>query len=446
MKIVIAGAGDIGFHLAKLLTSEQKDIVLIDTNEDVLEYASTHLDVLAIKGDSSSISTLNDAGVKGADLFLAVTTFENTNIVSCILAKQLGAKRAIARVSKHEFLTKEQKAVFKNLGVDRLIFPTQLAAYEIERLLQMTQVTDHFEFEGGKVVLIGITLDDNSPFVEKSLKEMNILYPQLTSRPIAILRNNETILPRSGTRLMPNDHVYFISLRAEVQKLLKIIGKKTGKIRNVMILGGEGIGKVTAKRLEKHYNVTIVDNKKECCKDLAEFLNNSLIIKGDPSNFELLKEEGLERMDALIAMTPNSETNIIACLMAEQSGIIKTIALVDNTDYTHISQNIGIDTIINKKLIAANNIFRFVRQGKIEAITSLHGVDAEIIEYILFHEGVLTENKLRDIKFPENAIICAVVRGSKSTIPTGELQLKINDRVIVLGVSDSMQALDEMFK
>lgn len=446
MKIVIAGAGDIGFHLAKLLASEQKDIVLIDTNEEVLEYASGHLDVLVIKGDSSSLSILQSAGVKDAALFLAVTTFENTNIVSCIIAKQLGAKQAIARISKSEYLSKEQKNMFKQLGIDKLIYPTQLAANEIERLLEVTEVTDLFEFEDGKVVLLGITLDQHSPFIEKTLRDMSIMFPDMNSRPIAILRGNQTILPRSATMLLQNDHVYFVSPKKEIQKLLKIIGKKSNKIKNVMILGGKGIGMVTAKRLENDYNITIVDSSKEVCKNLADELDNSLIIQGDPSNIELLKEEGLKNMDALIAMTPNSETNIIISLLAEQYGTRKTIVLVDNMDYTHLSQNIGIDTIINKKLIAANNIFRFVRKGKIEAITSLHGVDAEIIEYIIVREGKITEQPLRDLGFPENAIICAIVRGNKTIIPTGDFQLQVNDRVIVLGVTDSIKELDEMFK
>ena len=446
MKIVLAGAGDIGFHLAKMLSSEQHDIVLIDNNESVLDYAATHLDVLTVKGDSSSINILENANIQGTDLFIAATTHESVNIVSCILAKKMGAKQTIARVSKAEYSQKDQKHIFANLGVDKIIYPTQLAAFEIRRLLKLTQVTDNFEFEGGKMSVLGIVLEENSPFIGRSLREMDEMYPQMDSRPIAILRGHETILPRSSTTLRVKDHVYFITLAKDREHLLKIICSAKKTVKKVMILGGTGVGLEAAKLLEEIYDLTVVDKNKETCKNLIESLHDTLVIEGDPSNIELLREEGLDRMDAVIAVTPNSETNIIACLMAEQAGAAKTIALVDNTDYTHISQRIGIDTIINKKLIAANNIFRFVRKGKIEAITSLHGVDAEIIEYVIQKESALTQKPLRNIKFPANAIIAGVIREAESIVPNGNFQLQLHDKVVVLAVSSSIQKVDDLFR
>lgn len=446
MKIVLAGAGDIGFHLAKMLSSEQHDIVLIDTNESVLEYAATHLDVLTVKGDSSSVNTLSNANIKSTDLFMAVTTHESVNLVSCILAKRMGAKQTIARVSKAEYVEKEQKQIFTDLGIDKIIYPTQLAAFEIRRLLKLSKVTDNFEFEGGKMSVLGIVLGESSPFVGRSLREMDELYPQMDSRPIAILRGHETILPRSNTTLRINDHVYFITLAKDREQLLKIIGSDKRDVKKIMILGGATVGLETATLLEDQYDLTIVERDKETCKKLVDKLHDSLVIEGDPSNIELLKEEGLSRMDAVIAVTPNSETNIIACLMAEESGVYKTIALVDNTDYTHISQRIGIDTMINKKLIAANNIFRFVRKGKIEAITSLHGVDAEIIEYVIQEESALTQKPLRDINFPSNGIVAGVIRETESIVPNGNFQLKLHDKVIVLAVTSSIQKVDDLFR
>ena len=446
MKIVIAGAGSIGFHLAKKLSSQQQDIILIDSNQDVLDYAASHLDVLVIKGDSSSLEILKQAGVSDAGLFLAVTTFENTNIVSCILAKTLGAKQTIARISKSDLMSAEQKEVLKTLGIDKLIYPTELAAKEIVRLLELGTVTENFAFENGKISVIGITVTNESPVVGRTLKEINQLFPSLESRPIALLRGSTTIMPRSQTKLHHNDHVYFITLSDEVEELLEVVGKTPQKITNVMILGGTDLSYVTAKKLEEEYNITIVAESKSSCKHLTEILHNALIINGDPSNIELLKEEGMENMDAVIALTPNSETNIIASLMAEQIGVFKTVALVDNTDYTHISQHIGIDTIINKKLIAANNIFRFVRKGTIEAITSLHGVDAEIIEFVITKESRITSKPLRELKFPPNTIIGGIVRGEQSYIPDGDFQLANGDKVIVFAVSDSIDGLEKMFR
>ena len=445
MKIVIAGAGDIGFHLAKMLSSENHDIVLIDLNESVLEYASTHIDVLTVKGDSSSLSVLNDANTPKASLFIAVTTNESVNIVSCILAKQMGALQTIARVSKAEFFLPEQKQVFQELGVDKIIYPSKLASLEVSRLIKLAQATDNFEFEGGKISVIGVRLLQDSPFIGRTLKEMDEMFPQINSRPIAILRGKETILPRNNTRMNLHDHVYFITPQKDKNQLIQIISKKVKQIKNIMILGGEGVAFETALLLEKDYNITIVSENKFSCKRLVEHLHNSLVIEGEPSNFELLKEEGLANMDALIAATTNSETNIITSLMAGHLGVNKTIALVDNTDYTHISQHIGVDTMINKKLIAANNIFRFVRKGKVEAITSVSGVDAEIIEYVIHHESVLTQKNLRSLKFPENALIGGVIRGETSYIPNGDFQLEVNDKVIVLGMTSALGELENLF-
>jgi trk system potassium uptake protein TrkA len=445
MKIVIAGAGDIGFHLAKLLSSEQQDIVLIDTNQDVLDYAQTHLDVFTIKGDCSSLSILQKAQVNRANLFLAVTTYENNNIVACILAKKLGARQTIARVSNVEFLGDEQKQTFSELGVDKLIFPTLLASQEVERLVELSQLTDNFAFEGGKLNVVGVTLDDDSPFTGKTLKEIKDNHPGIESRAIAILRGDKTLLPRSQTRLVRNDHVYFIAKEESVSKIITLLTKQIKVIKNIMIIGGGDLGRYTASLLEKKYRVTIVEKDKELCKKLVETLDETMVIKADPSNIELLKEEGLEEMDAFIALTPNSEINIIASLMAEESGVFKTIALVDNTVYTHISQNIGVDTLINKKIIAANNIFRYVRKGKIEAIASLHGVDAEIIEYIIHKNNTLTKKPLRDLHFPENGIIAGVIRGEDSLLPSGDFQLQVGDKVIVFAMSNCIPRLDDLF-
>lgn len=446
MKIVIAGAGDMGFHLAKLLSSEQHDIVLIDSNQDVLDYAATHLDVITIKGDSSSLSILTKAMVDRAILFLAVTTSEKNNIVSSIIAKKMGAKQTIARIKNEEYLCGEQKGFFKELGIDKLISPVQLASQEVERLVELSEATDHFEFEDGMISVIGLTLDDSSSLINMSLNELKNFHPEISARPIAILRGHETILPRGRHILRRNDHIYFIVKKNEKEKLIKLLGKELHKIKKIMVIGGTELGVSIAKRLEKRYDVTIVEKSKNVCKELIEQLDDALVIKGDPSNQEILNEEGLLEMDAFVAVTPNSETNILTSLLAEQGGVFKTIALVDNTDYTHISQNIGIDTLINKKLIAANNIFRYVRKGKIEAITSLHGVNAEIIEFLVHKSNRLTKSLIKDLHFPKTAIIGGVIRGDQALIVDGNFQLQVNDKVIVLSMPESISKVEEMFR
>lgn len=445
MKIVIAGAGDIGFHLTELLAFENQDIVLIDTDQEVLDYAATHLDVLTLRGDSSSIDVLRQADVSRASLVLAVTTSEKNNLVTAILAKKMGARQAIARVNNQEYLEASQRAVFKELGVDSIISPIQLAADEIQRLVRECSFTDHFAFEEGRINLIGVTLDDYSPLVNKQLFDLGSVGTGISLRPIAILRGHRTIIPQGKTVLRRGDHVYFISKREDMDQLTNLIGKQNYKVRNVMILGGTDLGLATARRLEEEYSVTIIEKDKKCCKRLAEQLNNSLVINGDASNVNLLVEEGLDQMDAFIALSGNSETNIISSLTAKNHGVYKTIAQVENKEYIHISQNIGVDTLINKKLIAANNIFRFIRKGKVEAITSLHGVDAEIIEYIVHKSNKLTKKPLKDLHFPDTAIIGSVIRGEEVLIPEGDFQMQLHDKVIIFALPEAIDKLEELF-
>ena len=447
MKIVIAGAGDMGFHLARLLASEQQQIVLIDTDEDILDYARGHLDIIAIRGDSASIQVLEEAEVASAKMFLAVTTSEKNNLVSSILAKKMGAKTTIARVTNSEYLEPKQQANFKELGIDQIICPLALAAEEIEMLLLNCQVTDNFEFEGGKISLSGITVDNSSPIVGKSINEFISAEAQLQYKLVAILRNNEeTIVPDADTRIIAGDHLYFLATQERRSALLEALGQDMHKIKYVMMLGGSKLSLECARRVEEKYHLTIVEKDKEKCKRLAEALHNTLIIEGDPSNIELLKEEGLDRMDAVVALTSNSETNIIACLTAEKLGVYKTIALVDNTDYIHISQHIGVDTLINKKLIAANSIFTYIRKGKIKAITRIQGVDAEIIEYVIHKNNQLTKKPIKDLPFPKQAMIAAVVRDEASIIPDKDVTLNLDDKVVVFATNEAVGKIDNLFR
>lgn len=446
MKIVIAGAGDVGAHLAELLVFENQDIVLIDTNQEVLDYAATHLDVLTLHGDVTSIDILEQAEVKNAKMVLAVTTSEKTNLVAAVLAKKMGARLTIARVDNPEYLEEDQRSMFKELGVDNLISPRKLGAEEIFRLVKQCSFTDIFEFEEGKINLVGITVDSYSPLVNKKLSELKLADSTLTPIPIAILRGHRTIIPRGDTVFQRNDHIYFIARKENIGMVESIVGKKKVTVKNIMIIGGTDMAVTTAQRLENDYNVTLVEKEKACCRAFSEVLNNTLIINGNYSNIDLLEEEGLSNMDAFIALTGNSETNIIASLTAKNHGVYKTIAQVENKEYVHISQNIGVDTLINKKLIAANNIFRFVRKGRIEALTSLQGVDAEIIEFLIHKNNQLTRKPLKDLAFPDTALIGGVIRGEESLIPNGDFQLQMDDKVIVFALPEAINRVEKLFR
>lgn len=446
MKIIIAGAGEVGYHIAKLLSFENHEITLIDTNQETLDSAFNHLDILPVKGDASSREVLANASVNKVDLFMAVTTSEHVNLVAAILAKKMGAKKTIARVENPEFLEDNQRTIFNELGIDTMISPNYLVAKEISRLLEKTALTDIFEFEEGKLYLIGITVSESSVITGKNILEIDEILPDFPFHPIAILRGNNTIRPRGSTVVRAKDHLYFLVKNSEIERVTAFAGRMNKKVRNVMILGGEELTRLTASLIQNTYSVTIVESNKEKCKILLDKLDDCLIIKGDPTDLDLLKEEGLADMDAIISLMPNSESNIIAALMAEETGSIKSIALVDNTDYIRLSQNMGVDTLINTKLIAANNIFRFIRKGEVEAIASLHGVDAEIIKFKVKKENRLTRMPLGRLDFPEKALIAGVIRSHESHIPHGDFQLQLGDKVIVFVEPEAISKVEKMFR
>lgn len=446
MRIIIAGGGEVGYHIAELLSYEFHQITLIDIDQESLDNAFNNLDVLPVKGDAASRSVLSQADIAKADLYMSVTTSEHTNLVSAILAKKMGAKKTIARVENPEFMDEDQLKVFNELGVDTMISPNYLVAMAIKRLLKQTALTNIFEFEDGKLSLIGITVSERSFMAGKNILHIDELVPDFSFRPIAILRGNTTLSPRGTTIVRPRDHIYLMTKEDEIDQVSAFAGQMNKDVKNVMILGGGEIARLTAKILEPIYNITIVESDKEACKMLLETLTKSLVIKADPTDFEVLKEEGLEEMDALIALLPNSESNIIVSLMTEELRYIKTVALVDNVEYIRLSQNIGVDTLINTKLIAANDIFRFVRKGDIEAVTSLHGVNAEIIEFTVTRTGSVTRRPLNRLNFPPKALVAGVIRNETGHIPDGDFQLQLGDKVIVFAQPEAIGKVEKMFR
>ncbi|MEM9327111.1 MAG: Trk system potassium transporter TrkA [Bacteroidota bacterium] len=445
MRIIIAGAGDLGFHLARLLANEEQDIVLIDRNEDVLNHAANNLDVQTLRGSSTSYKTLDDANVGKADMLIAVTSDQETNITTAILGKQLGAKRTIARISNVEFLQRDRLDLRK-IGIDEVISPESLAAKEIRRLLKETALTDTFQFEKGMLSLIGITVDEQSELLDKTLTEAAYLNPDHNFTTVAILREDATILPHGNNKFKLNDHAYFIAQPDGIDRVMDLSRKERVDIKNVMILGGSKMGINTARQLGKKYNVKMIETRKDKCFHLADELTETMIINGDGRDVELLKEEGIHQMDAFIAVTGNSETNIISSLVAKNSGVKKTIALVENMDYIHLSQSIGVDTLINKKLIAANFIFRYIRRGQVIDLTSIHGVDAEILEFEVNGNSKILKRELRNLDFPKTAIIGGVIRKSRGYTVRGNFKFEPKDRVVVLSKPECIHHVESFFK
>lgn len=448
MKIIIAGAGDVGFHLAKLLSYESQDTYVIDFDGDKLNYINNHLDVFTKKGDATSIELLKEIGIESADLLLAVTESQNSNFTISVIGKALGVKKTIARIDNTEFLN--TKVIdFKKFGVDFMISPEELAANEIQMLLNQSSFNDTVEFEKGLFNVMGTSLGYKSPILDLTVKEAKDKFSMVDFITIAIKREgvSQTIIPRGDTVYHLKDQVYFSVPKKSINALYPIIGQEQVHIKNVMILGGSSIGFKTARNLcKENFKVKLIEKKREKALDIADKLTNTLVINGDGRDIELLEEEHIREMDAFISVTGDSETNIMSCLVAKSKGVKKTIALVENMDYINISQTIGIDTLINKKLLAASSIFKHIRKGDILALANLHNIDAEVFEFNVQENSRVTKKTISQLKFPREAVFGGIIREGKAMMSFGDFQIQAGDRAIVFCLPEAISLVEELFK
>ena len=447
MKIIIAGAGEVGLHLSKLLSFESHDITLIDNNDINLIDGENYIDIKVINGDSSSISTLGQANVKDSDLVIGVTASESINFLTCSLSKQLGAKRTIARITNPEFIS-DNSIDFKKLGIDEIISPEHLAANEIKLLVNDSAFTNSHDFEDGELKMMAARIQTDAPFVGKKVQEAASVYPGIKFMPIAIERSGSqsAIIPRGNTLFKKDDHVYFITCDDGVDELYKLMGTKKDKLQNIMILGGGRVGfKVAQELSEEGYSVKLVEINNDKAEKIADQLNNVLVLNLDGTRVDLLSEENLDQMDAFISTTGDSQKNIMSCLMAKSKKIKKTIALVDDSDYFELSESIGVDTLINKKLLAANEIFRFIRKGNILELNKLNNMNAEVLEFLVSSNSKVIGKKIKDINFPRSAIIGGVIRDDKGLIALGDFQIKEGDKVLICSLYEGISKVEKLF-
>jgi len=445
MNIIIAGDGEVGFHLAKLLSGEQHNITIVDPHEELLKMIESHTDLLAVTGDSTSIEVLENANVKRADLIIAVVHDEHINIITCILGKKLGAKRTIARIKNAEYLKEDNIKLFQSLGIDALVCPESIAAEELVRLLQQPAATEVFDFSEGKLMLFLVRLDEKSLVLNKTLNEIAQEYPKLDFRAVAIHRNSKTIVPKGDDKFLLNDLIYVVTKPSGIEELFRLGGKEKHKIHNVMIIGGGRIGQQTALRLENDFNVKLIEIDKDRCVTLSDMLHNTLIINGDARDTELLEDEGIRNMDAFIAVTDDTETNMFSCLLAKRLGVKRVIPLVENIDYIDISQSIGIESIINKKLITASHIVQYTMEAEVTAIKCLSGIDAEVLEFVVKPKAKITKGTISKIKTPPGSLIGGIIRNDESFIATGDFQIKEGDKVVVFAVPEAIYKVSTLF-
>ena len=448
MKIVIAGAGEVGSHLAKMLSNESNDLTIIDTKESNLNNLAQIADVVTVFGSPTSISTLEQAGVPTADLFIAVSPAQeqDVNLISALLAKKMGCKKVTARINNNEYMHHENKILFTELGIDLLFYPEKIASYEISDLLKQTGTTEFMEFGRGMLQMVVFRLDDGAPLIQKHVYDMLKLGNESPFKPVAISRDGKTLIPNRDTKFLENDLVFVICTREGVKQAMSYSGKNEIDIKKLMIVGGGRIAEMLARKMEGAVEqIKIIEKKQDRCEYLAETLGNAIIINGDGRNTDLLIEEDVKDYDAFVAVTSSSETNILACVAAKKMGVPETIAEVENIEYIKLAEGMGVDAVINKKLSTAGRIFRFTLSNKVRSIKCLNGSDAEVLEFIVNPDSSITKGQIKDLHFPKEAIIGGIIRGNESFIANEYTVIKPYDRVVVFALPQVLSKVNNFF-
>lgn len=446
MKIIIAGAGSVGSHLAALLTKENHDIVLIDEDENKLATASDGLDLMTMNVAPTSIQGLKEAGTPQSDLFIAVTPSETKNLTCCMLASTLGAKKTVARIDNSEYLEAKNRDFFTS--VDSLIYPEVLAAMEIVEGVQRSWVRQWWEVDNGKLVILGIKLREEAHALYGQMLK-DLCPPESPYHIVAIKRDEETIIPGGFDELKLGDIAYFMTAKRYVPTIRQLVGKeKYPDVKKVMIMGGGRIAVQTCHLLPDYMDTKLIEQDEDRCRKLTELLDNDnvLIINGDGRDTQLLQEEGIRQTQAFCALTADTETNILACLAAKRMGIRKTVALVEKSDYITMAEKLDIGTIINKKAIAASHIYQMLLNADVASVKSLTIADADVAEFDVVEGALVTQKPVMNLKLPKGITIGGVVRNGEGILVNGRTQIMAGDRVVVFSLTSLFKQLDRYFK
>ncbi len=446
MNIIILGAGEIGFQLAKRLSQEKHNITLVDQDHQCVTRASQQLDAFVIEGHAASHTVLKEAGIEKADIVAAMTNIDEVNLLACQIAKKIGVGITIARVRNPELTDTRFVLSPKELGADLIIHPEKETADAIVHLIRRSTATDVIEFADGKIQLLGIRIEGDSPVLRIPLKELGVRMGNPPVRIVAINRRDTTVIPRGDDVLVPRDQIFIISDPDYLSEYLKYTGKNDIRIDNIMILGGGLIGQFVAKAFGDELNVKIIESNAAKSQQIADILPHSLIIHGDGTDIDLLAAEGITDMEAFIAVTGDDENNIIATLVARHLKVPRTIALVNKLEYLPLTPTIGMDAVVSKQVLTVNAVLRFIRYQNVASIATLPGIDAEIIEFVAQTDSRITQKPLKDIHFPKNAIVGAVLHLDQLVVPTGDTQIKAGDKVVVFSLPKALGEVTKLFK
>ncbi|MFR2733614.1 Trk system potassium transporter TrkA [Hoylesella buccalis] len=446
MKIIICGAYGIGTHLAKMLSRNHEDITLIDEDDERLVQIGSDFDLLTAQASPSSIKALREAGAEHADLFIAVTPEESLNITSCVLAKALGAKKTVAKISNSEYTAPELQDFFTGLGVSSLIYPEKLAAVDIINGLKMSWVRQRWDVHNGALVMLAIKLRETCEILNNPLK--NLCGPDDPYHVVAIKRLNETIIPGGNDELKLYDLAYFMTTTQYIPYIRKIVGKELYvDVKNVMIMGGGATAVRAINTMPDYLDTKLIEINEERCEELNNLLDDdkALIINGDGRDTQLLQEEGIKNTQAFVALTNNAETNILACLTAKRLGVRKTVAMVENVDYVSMAESLDIGTIINKKAIAASHIYQIMLDAKVINMRFIMTANADVAEFVAQEGSRVTKKPVKDLGLPKEATIGGLVRGDEGMLVSGHTQIQAGDIVMVFCHNINLKTIERLF-
>jgi trk system potassium uptake protein TrkA len=446
MKVLIVGAGEVGFHLAERLSEEGQDVILIESDPERADFAAKQLDVLTVVGNGASLPVLDRAGVKGARILLAVTSADEVNLISCLAASRMGVDYTIARISNPEYYQRGSVLSREALGIDLLINPERECAFETYQLLQSAAATDVAQFAEGRVQLLGVRVKEGAPIAGKTLAEIGAELTGYHYVTAAIVRDGHTTIPKGRDRIEAGDQLYMLAPTTEVKSIPPLAGYERFTLRRVMIAGGSAEGEYLAELLEQHgIECTILDNDRRRCLELAERLPRSLVLHADATDLELLEMEGVAGIDGFVACTGHDETNMLASLLAKSVGARKVVSLVHKFDYLPIVPKVGIDAAVSPRMSTVNAILRYVRRGRVMTVAALKGIDAEAIEFNVGNDSPIVGHPLRDIHFPKGAVVGTILRGEQILMPRGDDLIQPGDEVIVFALPGAIADVERLF-
>ena len=452
MRIVILGAGEVGSHLAKMFRLESNDVTVVDSDAGRLETLSSYVDVETCEGNPTSINVLREARVQKSDLVVSVYPSESQeiNIVSALIAHKLGAGKVIARIKDEDYLTAENRLMFKELGIELLFYPEKIASDEIVESLRSLMSSETMDFARGKLQMSSYRIGEDSDLLDLRLSEfVGNLKPGEAElfRIIALRRDEETIIPKFDTKFLFGDVVYIICRRDGEELVAGFFGKSLVRVDKVMIAGSSSVARMVAETLSRSASqVTVIDSDRERCLSLSEKLPSGVrVVCGNPRDSDFLCEESITGFDAFVSLLGNDEENILSCLIAKRFGVPRTIAEVENMEYVRLAEDLGVDSIINKKLITAGRIFKYTLAGKARSVKYMSGTSAQVIEYNVSPGSAITKGALKDIDFPKGAVIGGVIRGNDSFIAVGSTLIEPYDRVAVFALPETVRELDRFF-